>query len=166
MIVVRPEVTVEDAKGGQAVFQIATAALREIYRPKKDVARRTAATYGPLQRLVAWKDGHVVGIVEYVALGSEMYIQGLAVHPDHRRQGVAKALLRHVVAAAQREGKQTLRLSTIKETGNVPIFERLGFAVMRETIAEHFEGVHADPVTQVDMVRKLMTNRLPNRLPP
>lgn len=134
---------------------MATEALREIYRLKKGVTRRNAITRDPPRRLVAWQDGRVVGIVECIALANEVYVQGLAVHPDYRRQGVAKALLRHVVAAAQREGKRTLRLSTIKETGNVPVFERLGFAVVRATIAEHFEGVPAGPVTQVDMVREL-----------
>lgn len=95
-----------------------------------------------------------MGVVECIVLEGEVYIQGLAVHPNHRRRGVAKELLRHVAAAAQREGKRVLRLSTIKETGNVPIFERLGFAVVRENIAEHFERVPAGPVIQVDMVRE------------
>ncbi len=158
MIIVRPEVTEEDVNEGQAVFQMATAALREIYRPKKDVARRNTTTYDPSRRLVAWQDGRVAGIVESIALESEIYIQGLAVHPSHRRQGVAKELLRHVIVAAQREGKRTLKLSTIKETGNVPIFERLGFAVVCESLAEHFEGVPAGPVTQVDMARELIND--------
>lgn len=158
MIIVRPEVTEEDADGGRAVFQMATEALREIYRPKKGMTRRNATTCDPPRRLVAWQDGRVVGIVECIALESEIYVQGLAVHPNHRRQGVAKELLQHVIAVARREGKRTLRLSTIKETGNVPIFERLGFTVVRENIAERFEGVPAGPVTQVDMARELIND--------
>jgi len=56
------------------------------------------------------------------------------VHPDHQRHGIARALLDHVAMLAAEAGKRALSLNTVKQTGNVSIFSRLGFVVVRETI--------------------------------
>ena len=72
---------------------------------------------------------------------------GLFVHEHHRRRGVARALLD---ALGPR-----LSLFTIRETGNVPIFERLGFAVVREELAtEYVSDAHAQ-LHEVYMERPL-----------
>jgi len=102
---------------------------------------------------VAVEDGAVVGVVEYCLRPDAVYVRGLAVHPRHRRQGVARALLRAVEAIAMREGRARLTLSAIRETGNPAIFARLGFAATGEAAAEGFEGADGRPVTRVDMGR-------------
>ncbi|QOC94958.1 GNAT family N-acetyltransferase [Micromonospora craniellae] len=77
------------------------------------VKARTASDYWLYARLfsstcpVAIADGSVVGAV--IAMRSqedpnEIYIQDVMVHPDHRREGVAVALVGRVRARAERWG--------------------------------------------------------------
>lgn len=52
-------------------------------------------------------------------------------------------------------GLPSLQVATIKETGNVEVFKRLGFAVIEERISERFLGQHGQPVTEVTLKRNL-----------
>ena len=52
--------------------------------------------------LVAELGGTVVGYAAVSAAGDAIDLQRLGVHPDHRRQGVAHALLTEAVAADER----------------------------------------------------------------
>lgn len=57
-------------------------------------------------------------------------VEQLGVHPDHRRRGVARALLDHIAATALADGIPTLELSTwFFNTEAQAAFEHLGFAV-------------------------------------
>ena len=72
------------------------------------------------------------------------FITWLFVHPEYRRQGVAQALVRALLA--QLSGTVTLNVATT----NVPaynLYKRLGFTVEREFIGQ-FNG-HACPVAKL-----------------
>jgi ribosomal-protein-alanine N-acetyltransferase len=55
---------------------------------------------------VATRSARVVGYLalEISVLGDEADLASLAVHPDHRRQGLARVLVRHALAHARRRG--------------------------------------------------------------
>ena len=51
--------------------------------------------------LTAQADGQVVGYIGMMYVLDEGYISNVAVHPDHRRQGIARALIRALEARAR-----------------------------------------------------------------
>lgn len=51
-----------------------------------------------------------------------------------RRQGVARALVEALAGLARELGLRALVAGTVKETGNVEIFVRLGFRVVSEKV--------------------------------
>ena len=62
---------------------------------------------------VAVADGRVVGVAKLTLLGdSEAWLHALRVDPDHRRRGVATALLEHRIARARQFGARVARLDT------------------------------------------------------
>jgi 8-oxo-dGTP pyrophosphatase MutT (NUDIX family)/GNAT superfamily N-acetyltransferase len=80
---------------------------------------------------VAIDDGMLVGAV--VAMRSQdnpndVYVQDVAVHPDHRRRGIATTLLGVVIARARRWGARRLYLTSEPDnTAAAATWRRLGF---------------------------------------
>ena len=81
----------------------------------------------PAARVVAIVDGTVVGTVRYGVIGDRIHLVRLGVDPKHRRAGVARALVAFVARQAESAGLRALSLYTVRATGNVKIFDRLGF---------------------------------------
>jgi putative acetyltransferase len=68
----------------------------------------------------AWSGNRIAGIGALKRLGDGCgEIKSMRTHPDFLRQGVALALLQHIIATARSEGMQRLSL----ETGSGPAFE-------------------------------------------
>ncbi|WBQ13490.1 GNAT family N-acetyltransferase [Hyphomonadaceae bacterium BL14] len=68
----------------------------------------------------AWRGGTIAGIGALKSLGgAHGEIKSMRTHPDHLRQGVAAALLDHIIAEAGARGWRRLSL----ETGSGPAFE-------------------------------------------
>jgi predicted GNAT family acetyltransferase len=63
------------------IQELATRELRTKYIPRK--VRESSKT-GKGAVLVALEDDTVVGVAEYFQNDDFLYIQGIAVHPDHR----------------------------------------------------------------------------------
>ncbi len=149
--------TPEDIEAAQEVAALATETLRETYRlvasPPSDGSPRPALT-----RLVAEIKGRIVGTVQYGVKGSRLHFIGLMVHPDHRRRGVARAILESLAGTARDLGLTHLSLYTIRETGNVPIFERMGFTVIHEETADWAQSDRFDILTDVYMERLITDN--------
>ena len=62
-------------------------------------------TSNPASRCwVAEQAGRIVGVVVAWLLVDEVHIATIATHPDVRRQGIAQALLAHVLKAGAQEG--------------------------------------------------------------
>jgi ribosomal protein S18 acetylase RimI-like enzyme len=72
------------------------------------------------------------------------HISWLFVHPAHRREGVAMALVRAIMARL--DGSVTLNVST-ENTAARRLYARLGFTVEREFIGD-FKG-HSCPVSRL-----------------
>lgn len=154
-IVIR-KATSADAGEVAAVFEAAFAPLRSIYRPTTEtLARQTNQTWDET-RLVAEIAGQIVATVQFDQHETHLHVIGLAVHPDYQRRGIAGELLNWIFTHASRIGRQSVVLETIRETGNVAIFENLGFHVVNEVIAAWSVSETHDQLYFVTMERTVV----------
>jgi ribosomal protein S18 acetylase RimI-like enzyme len=131
MIVVRAAHS-GDSDAAQRVFDAAFASVRRIYRPNPEMITQVETIVPPLERLVAEHDSELVGTVRFRIDGEHLRMIGLAVAPASQRRGIARALVDRLAEIAIERSCRKLALFTIKQTGNVAVFERLGFAVVSE----------------------------------
>lgn len=78
--------------------------------------------------LVALEDDVVVGYIGSQTAVDETDVMNVAVHPDHRRKGVAEALIGNLVSELKARGSHALMLEV--RDSNVPaisLYEKLGF---------------------------------------
>ncbi len=106
-----------------------------------------------LARLVAVENGTPIGTAEFKVADSRAHVIGLAVHPDWRRRGIARRLLEAIVNTGRSAGATKLSLYSIVQTGNLEIFEKLGFCVVHESAAENLIG--DQPLTEAYLERKI-----------
>ena len=152
MIHVREPTPADDAAIA-AVIASGIATLRETYRPTPAAVARKADLV--LHRLVASESDAIVGTVEYACNGERLHLMGLYTLDSHRGRGVARRMIDALVVIANAHGARTLSLYTIRETGNVPIFERLGFAVIREEVARDIASDRHPYLTEAYLERWL-----------
>ena len=78
--------------------------------------------------LVAEEEGAVWGYVGSQTVMGETDMMNVAVHPDHRNQGIATALIVGLVEELRRQGSHclTLEVRASNETA-IRVYERLGF---------------------------------------
>lgn len=90
---------------------------------------------------VATRRSEVVGVCLVVdpaggaAPGAEAWVPQVAVHADHRRRGLARALLAATALASRERGVPGLALYTHAETGARSLYEDFGM-VVRHTLVE------------------------------
>ena len=78
--------------------------------------------------LVAEKNGAVAGYVGSQTVMDETDMMNIAVHPDHRRQGIAEALIEALIAVLKRKGSRSLTLEVRVSNENARrLYEKLGF---------------------------------------
>ena len=125
----------DDAAHVANVFNAAFKPLRSIYCPTGDAIKHQAERAEEGTRLVAEIEGRIVGTVQFDDHKKHIHVIGLAVHPDFQRIGVARGMIEWVLLCAPTLGHSVVALDTIKETGNVLFFEKMGFQVVHEEIA-------------------------------
>ena len=154
MIAIRPCLETE-LPAAERLAADTFALLRQLYRPSHDALARKRTLEPRLTRLVALDGPELVGTVQYRIEDDRLHLLGLAVHPARQRQGIARALISHLLQLARDRGCRALSLYTIEQTGNVPIFERLGFSVISRTPARDLVSTFTSPLTDVFMERPL-----------
>ncbi|MFD2111221.1 GNAT family N-acetyltransferase [Thiorhodococcus fuscus] len=151
------EMLKEEASARLELLEAATQDLRRTYQPRASGGRCAVEATGVL---VALNGSALVGTAEYIQKEHHVYLQGIAVHSRYRGQGVCRALVLAAGEIAKRNGLPTLVLCAIEETGNVAIFEKLGFEISSRAIAQNHVSPSGGPVTQVEMEWKLRDMRI------
>ncbi|OIR05110.1 putative phosphinothricin acetyltransferase YwnH [mine drainage metagenome] len=123
----------------------------EASRPLSFFEERLAPT-GPAATFGAFAGGELVGMITLLRApglkeNHKASIVGLYVHPEHRRQGVARRLVaRALRAASGLDGVRQLRVAVVEE--NAPalaLYEEAGFSIYgREPEALHHRGRFLD----------------------
>jgi rhamnose utilization protein RhaD (predicted bifunctional aldolase and dehydrogenase)/predicted GNAT family acetyltransferase len=77
--------------------------------------------------------GEALACVRYQIEGDALYFHRLSVHPDYRRQGLAKKLVGHLEALARAQGLARLTCSVrLQKADNVALYTSLGFQLLGE----------------------------------
>ena len=154
LITVRPPQACDEAEIAE-VDRLSTEDLRKVYRPAPAAVELRTSIANRLQRLVATVNDRVVATVQYYFNGDCVAVLELGVHPESRRHGLARALVEELERIGEATGATALTLYTIRQTGNVAIFESLGFSVESEQPTSLFESASGDALTEVLMKKHL-----------
>lgn len=97
----------------------------------------------PTTSFVAEEEGRIVGVIIAGHDGRRGFIYHTAVRPECRRQGVAKALVEHAMAALEAEGihKAALVVFERNAVGNA-FWERIGFEERADLVYRN-KSIHA-----------------------
>ena len=103
---------------------------------KAAIARQFA---GGMQALVVYpltpagRGDSAVACVRYQVEGDALYFQRLSVHPDYRRQGLAKKLVAYLEALARSQNRARLTCSVrLQKSDNIALYSGLGFVLLGE----------------------------------
>ncbi len=99
--------------------------------PWSERSFRYELTENPAARAwVAEKEGQVVGMLLLWLIVDEVHIATLAVHPEHRQQGIARRLLLQVLRSAWEEGARQAFLEVrVSNLAAQHLYRQLGFEV-------------------------------------
>ena len=136
-----------DLKVVRSIAETSFATVRTVYRPSVESVHRQDALRIDETELVASVAQEDVGTARVYIEENVVCVVGLAVLSSFRKRGVARALLDWTRDFAMEHRCTAVQLDTIRETGNVEIFARLGFQVVRESVADwcisdRFETLH------------------------
>ena len=98
----------------------------------------------------------VVGFLAARLRRRGLYVQGLAVDREARRQGVARALVRVAVDGARAEGLRELALCVgVANAAAVALYEGEGFAIVRRLRGFYPPGLYAGESDAFEMVLRV-----------
>ena len=76
--------------------------------------------------------GALVALIETDMRSDHLWIENIAVHPDHQGRGIGTRLVAHAARLARAEGRRELQLLTNAAfLANVRLYERLGFVTWK-----------------------------------
>lgn len=141
-----------DDEGVRTVAREAHSFLRKTYRRKKTASAEPAASF---TRLVAVADGGIVGTATYEVRNGGLYFGSLGVLETHRRRGVTREIVQHLEKTAAGLGLPKLSCSTIEETGNIIVFEKLGFKQVSKTFTDRHESPDGHRLHEVYLEKEI-----------
>ena len=84
------------------------------------------------------RDGHMLGLIETMLRPDHLWIENIAIRPEHQHKGLGRRLLAHAEHLAATAGRAELRLLTNAAfAANVALYERTGYQIDRR---EAFQG--------------------------
>lgn len=114
-------------------------------------AQKNLGRYLATQPRCGWaaiSGGALVGLVTVLQQGPAAFVGAMAVHPDHRRTGLGRALLEHGQAVARGAGIATFLLEATPEGEH--LYRRLGYVPEHETLILQREGDLAPVDARID----------------
>ena len=133
-----------DARRLEQLYRFVQDAFRDLpIDPPSSSLKETLADFAARLRsdtiFVASDAGDLIGSIFCTPEGDALYVGRLAVRPDWRRRGVASALVEAAKSEARRRGAARMTLGArIALPGNVALFRRHGFVIVRETCHSGF----------------------------
>ena len=149
------EMTDDEAESVREVNAESVATLRKVYRPAQAALSRKAKRKNLRTALVCVSKGKIVATVEYEGDSDTLHVLGPMVLPAYRRKGIARLLMDHLAEVGRKHGMHALSLNTIKQTGNVQVFSKLGFRAVRECPDQWAESISGEHLVDVYMERNL-----------
>ncbi|HVK02360.1 MAG TPA: GNAT family N-acetyltransferase [Armatimonadaceae bacterium] len=147
----------DDAAAIHAVTQAAYGEYAETATPSmatSETERYVADSLGEgaFRAAVGEEGGRVVAAVRYKVTGEGLFFFRLAVHPEWRRRGVARAMVEWLAAEAVRHHTNRLRCQVRMLVGrNVDLYRSLGF----EVTDTHTIIRNGNPVPVASMERRV-----------
>jgi len=130
------------------------AAIQKVYQVQSSGSKQRFASTKHRQ-LVATVDGAIIGAAHIAHHGERTHLVGLFVDPDYHGCGVAGHLVEAVAQVARKRGAKRVTLRTVRETGNVHVFEQLGFEVIEEHETDTVQGAGGALLSETSMERLL-----------
>jgi len=143
----------EDLIAAAQVSERAFLSIRDVYRPTADAIAKKEGSAPSYEQLVGTWEGQLAATVEYRLSPESLDVRALAVDPECQRRGIARLMIDGLVAIARENGRRAVTLFTIRETGNVAIFERMGFHVISEERASWCESDRHETLHEARMER-------------
>lgn len=148
--------TPADLTAAEDVSKRAYLRLRDVYRPTAAATVRRDQGRQDYERLVGECNGRIVATLEYRSSSDSLHVRGLAVDPDDQGRGVGSVMIDEVVHVAHSMGLSTISLFTVRETGNVELFEHLGLRVVSEQVATWCKSDRYAHLHEVRMERAVL----------
>ena len=145
---------VEEAALVHRIMQEAFAEYRGVLNPPSSTHDETVHDVEQaIERggaLLAWKGDVLVASARFEPRPDYLYVERVAVLPEHRRKGIAAAMMARMADVARDLGLPEVRVGVRQSLpGNVRLYERLGFEIV--AVEPHPRG----PDKSLWMVRRL-----------
>ncbi|HDY7997780.1 TPA: GNAT family N-acetyltransferase [Vibrio vulnificus] len=127
--------------------------LRQIYRPTESAVGNKHSAKSDWSCFCFHVDQVLVGVVEAKQVGSELQLSSLAVAPSFRQKGIARSLIDFVVT--QFKPINSVSVWCVEQTGNVAIFEALGFNVVQRFDSDLFILADGSKAIEVQLKQKV-----------
>ncbi|WP_028023324.1 GNAT family N-acetyltransferase [Enterovibrio calviensis] len=132
-----------------SLSKISFSELRKIYRPTSEAQRNQASSTDDWTCLGYYLDHQLVGLIKAKLSGNTLDLRALAVISEYRKRGVARNLI--LEAGLMFSNADLLSVWCVEQTGNVKIFEALGFEVAERVESEIFELVDSSNVNATEV---------------
>ncbi|WP_229648488.1 GNAT family N-acetyltransferase, partial [Vibrio parahaemolyticus] len=123
--------------------------LRKIYRPTSEAQRNQASSTNEWTCLGYYSEHQLVGLIKVKLSGKTLNLSTLAVMPECRKKGVARSLILEAECMFSNAG--LLSVWCVEQTGNVEIFEALGFKVAERIESDIFELADSSNVKAIEV---------------
>ncbi|MDF4335902.1 GNAT family N-acetyltransferase [Vibrio parahaemolyticus] len=123
--------------------------LRKIYRPTSEAQINQVSSTDEWTCLGYYLDHQLVGIIKARLSGKTLNLSTLAVMPECRKRGIARSLI--LEAGRMFSNSDLLSVWCVEQTGNVEIFEALGFKVAERVESDIFELIDSSNVKAIEV---------------
>ncbi|MDF4972384.1 GNAT family N-acetyltransferase [Vibrio parahaemolyticus] len=134
-----------------SLTKIAFDELRTVYKPTELARKQKSQSSETWESFGYFLGKNLAGCLEAKITNEVMNVRSLAVAKDYRRQGIARKLIDGVLS--EFTAVKTISVWCVEQTGNVTVFEQLGFKVTQRLCSELFELPDGSKAVEVNLTR-------------